>query len=48
VVAIIATAIAVAVRNFARPAATQLRLTFDFYSIANDRHNTIQMALSPG
>src|SRR5882762_5628286 len=35
-------------RDFAWSSAAQLRLAFDFYSIANDRHNTTQMALLPG
>src|SRR5579864_1791850 len=47
VVAIIATTKAAAMRNFSRPTTAQPWLAFDFYSIANDRHNTTQMALPP-
>ena len=45
VVAIIATAVASAVRNFPWASTAQLGLALDLYAIADDRHNTTQMAL---
>src|SRR5579859_670081 len=42
VIAIIATAKAAAMRDFAWPSATQPGLAFDFYAIADDRHTLLR------